>query len=180
MGVSARPPLCARTITRLVAALAWPLLSGSRSVASLAEPSQDFSWLVKSEAGQIELVRSGAVSARELVELSSLRRIERIDPELNAFVAVYGERALQQADEAAAFDQFSAGIRQAARGLVAQASFDHARSARFLTAASNGRAALSRVLSACLQPGAGDALELVLAQDVRAPRDERRDDGPLV
>ena len=50
-------------------------------------------------AGQIELVRSGAVSARELVELS-LNRIERIDPELNSFAAVYGERALQQADEA--------------------------------------------------------------------------------
>ena len=50
-------------------------------------------------AGQIELVRSGAVSARELVEVS-LGRIERIDPELNSFAAVYGERALQQADEA--------------------------------------------------------------------------------
>ena len=50
-------------------------------------------------AGQIELVRTGAVSARELVELS-LRRIERIDTELNSFVAVYGERALEQADEA--------------------------------------------------------------------------------
>ena len=50
-------------------------------------------------AGQIELVRSGAVSARELVALS-LSRIERIDPELNSFAAVYAERALQQADEA--------------------------------------------------------------------------------
>jgi amidase len=50
-------------------------------------------------AGQIELVRSGAVSSRELVELS-LRRIERIDPELNSSAVVYGERALQQADEA--------------------------------------------------------------------------------
>jgi amidase len=50
-------------------------------------------------AGQIELIRSRAVSARELVELS-LRRIERIDPELNAFAAVYAEPALQQADEA--------------------------------------------------------------------------------
>ncbi|MFL5865167.1 MAG: amidase [Solirubrobacteraceae bacterium] len=50
-------------------------------------------------AGQVELVRSGAVSARELVELS-LSRIERIDPELNSFAAVYGERARQQAGEA--------------------------------------------------------------------------------
>jgi amidase len=50
-------------------------------------------------AGQIELVRSGAVSARELVELS-LSRIERIDRDLNSFGAVYGERALEQAAEA--------------------------------------------------------------------------------
>jgi amidase len=50
-------------------------------------------------AGQIELVRSGAVSARELVEMS-LGRIERIDPELNSFAAVYGERALEQAAQA--------------------------------------------------------------------------------
>ncbi len=50
-------------------------------------------------AGQIELVRSGAVSSRELVELS-LNRIERMDPELNSFAAVSGERALQQAAEA--------------------------------------------------------------------------------
>jgi amidase len=35
-------------------------------------------------AGQIELVRRGAVSARELVELC-LSRIERIDRELNSF-----------------------------------------------------------------------------------------------
>jgi amidase len=50
-------------------------------------------------AGQIELVRSGAVSARELVELC-LNRIEQIDPELNSFAAVYGEQALQHAVEA--------------------------------------------------------------------------------
>jgi amidase len=50
-------------------------------------------------AGQIELVRTGAVSARELVELS-LSRIDRIDLELNSFAAVYAERALEQAVEA--------------------------------------------------------------------------------
>jgi amidase len=50
-------------------------------------------------AGQVELVRSGAVSARELVELS-LNRIERMDRELNSFGAVYGERALREAVEA--------------------------------------------------------------------------------
>ena len=50
-------------------------------------------------AGQAELVRSGEVSARELVE-TSLDRIGRLDPELNAFGAVYAERALAEADEA--------------------------------------------------------------------------------
>ena len=52
-------------------------------------------------ARQAELVRSGEVSARELVELS-LRRIERFDPQLNAFGAVYAERALEEADAPAA------------------------------------------------------------------------------
>jgi amidase len=43
------------------------------------------------------MVRSGEVSARELVELS-LARIEELNPELNAFVEVDGERALATAD----------------------------------------------------------------------------------
>ena len=44
-------------------------------------------------ARQAQLVREGEVSARELVELS-LERIERFDPQLNAFGAVYAEQAL--------------------------------------------------------------------------------------
>ena len=48
-------------------------------------------------ARQAELVRSGEVSARELVELS-LSRIERFDPQLNAFGAVYAEQALEEAE----------------------------------------------------------------------------------
>jgi amidase len=48
-------------------------------------------------ARQAELVRSGEVSARDLVELS-LSRIERFDPQLNAFGAVYAEQALEEAD----------------------------------------------------------------------------------
>jgi amidase len=47
-------------------------------------------------AGQVELVRRGDVSVRELVELT-LGRIERLDPEINAFGAVYRERALREA-----------------------------------------------------------------------------------
>jgi amidase len=48
---------------------------------------------------QAELVRSGQVSARDLVELY-LARIGRLDPELNAFRVVLGERALIEADQA--------------------------------------------------------------------------------
>jgi amidase len=49
--------------------------------------------------GQAELVRRGEVSSRELVELS-LERIERLDPELNAFRLVMPERALADAEAA--------------------------------------------------------------------------------
>jgi amidase len=50
-------------------------------------------------AHQAQLVRSGAVTARELVELS-LERIERLDPAVNAFRVVRPERALAEADAA--------------------------------------------------------------------------------
>ena len=49
--------------------------------------------------GQADLVRRREVTSRELVELA-LTRIERLNPELNAFGAVYGERALTEADGA--------------------------------------------------------------------------------
>ncbi len=44
------------------------------------------------------MVRSGEVSARELVE-TSLARIEELNPKLNAFVEIDGERALATAAE---------------------------------------------------------------------------------
>jgi amidase len=50
-----------------------------------------------SAAEQVELVRSGAVSARELTG-ATLRRIETLDPTLNAFRVVFDERALDEAD----------------------------------------------------------------------------------
>ena len=50
-------------------------------------------------ARQAELIRAGEVSSRELAELY-LERIERLDPELNAFTEVLGERALAEADAA--------------------------------------------------------------------------------
>jgi amidase len=50
-------------------------------------------------ARQAELVRSGEVSARELLEVH-LQRIERHDPRLNAFRVVLAERARAEADQA--------------------------------------------------------------------------------
>src|SRR2546430_10178026 len=52
-------------------------------------------------ARQAELVRAGEVAPRELVE-TYLERIDRLDPRLNAFRSVYRERALVEADQAAA------------------------------------------------------------------------------
>lgn len=51
-------------------------------------------------ARQAELVAAGEVSPQELVGLA-LRRIERLDPHLNAFSAVYAERARIDALQAA-------------------------------------------------------------------------------
>ncbi|MGI8846262.1 MAG: amidase [Thermoleophilaceae bacterium] len=50
-------------------------------------------------ARQAELIRSGELSSRELVE-TYLERIARLDPELNAFRVVMAERALADADQA--------------------------------------------------------------------------------
>jgi amidase len=50
-------------------------------------------------ARQAELVAAGDVSSRELTELY-LERIERLDPQLNAYRVVMAERALAEADQA--------------------------------------------------------------------------------
>jgi amidase len=50
---------------------------------------------------QAELVRSGEVSPRELVE-TALERIAELDPQLNAFRTVFAEQALLEADRAGA------------------------------------------------------------------------------
>jgi amidase len=50
-------------------------------------------------ARQAESIREGAVSAAELVDLY-LERIERLDPELNAFRVVFAERARAEAAQA--------------------------------------------------------------------------------
>ena len=48
---------------------------------------------------QVELIRAGEVSSRELVQLY-LERIERLDPSLNAFRIVLSDRALAEAEQA--------------------------------------------------------------------------------
>ncbi len=50
-------------------------------------------------AGQVELLRRGDATSRELTQLS-LDRIARLNRRLNAFNAVYRERALAEADDA--------------------------------------------------------------------------------
>ena len=53
--------------------------------------------VLRASAGeQAALVRAGEISARELVE-ASLRAIERLDPDINAFTALAPERALAEA-----------------------------------------------------------------------------------
>jgi len=52
-------------------------------------------------ARQAELIDQGEVSPRELVE-TYLERIDRLDPQLNAFRVVFAERALAEADQAQA------------------------------------------------------------------------------
>jgi amidase len=53
-------------------------------------------WAFTSAAEQAALVRTGEVSPRELVE-SALRRIEALEPKLNAFIELDGERAVEAA-----------------------------------------------------------------------------------
>ncbi len=50
-------------------------------------------------ARQAEMVRSKDVSVRELIEMT-VKRIERLDRELNAFRSVYPERAIEEAKSA--------------------------------------------------------------------------------
>jgi amidase len=75
-------------------------------------------WAFTSAAEQAALVRTGGASARELVE-SALRRIEALDPKLNAFVELDGERALEAADEVRpSEEQPFAGVPIAIKGNV--------------------------------------------------------------
>src|SRR3954447_9419417 len=55
-------------------------------------------WAFTSAAEQAALVRAGEASPHELVE-SALRRIESLNPKLNAFIELDAERALEAAAE---------------------------------------------------------------------------------
>src|SRR4051812_1556890 len=84
-------------------------------------------------AGELaSLVRSGHVAARELVELS-LERIEALNPALNAFMEVDGERALEAAGEIGRGDSRPfAGVPIAIKGNVPVAGFCMNFASRFL------------------------------------------------
>jgi amidase len=56
-----------------------------------------------------ELIRSGDARPREVVE-AALRRIEALDPSINAFIPVAGERALAEADAVKPGEQPFAGV----------------------------------------------------------------------
>src|SRR5947207_1757926 len=58
------------------------------------------------------MVRQGQVHPRELVEIC-LRRIDALDPQLNAFRTVLGERALAEASRAQTADGLLAGGHEA-------------------------------------------------------------------
>src|SRR5438270_7630353 len=60
-------------------------------------------------SGLADLVRRGEVTPRELVDLS-LRRIEALNPRLNAFRTTMPEQALAEADAAAASGGPLAGV----------------------------------------------------------------------
>src|SRR3954469_11828697 len=85
-------------------------------------------------AGELaSLVRSGHVAARELVELS-LERIEALNPALNAFMEVDGERALEAAVEIGRGDTRPfAGVPIAVKGNVPAAGFSMNFASRFLS-----------------------------------------------
>src|SRR2546423_5737542 len=63
----------------------------------VSSPDMATEYLTRPAIEQAELIRTGEVSSRELVE-ESLRAIEALNDELNAFVTLAADRALAQAD----------------------------------------------------------------------------------
>ena len=78
------------------------------------------------------LVRSGGASPREVTE-AALRRIEALDGEINAFIAVDGERALAAADKVVPGNaQPFAGVPIAIKGNIPVEGMPHTFASRFL------------------------------------------------
>ena len=78
-----------------------PTTTPNGGSAASARPSDPADLLFAGPARLAALVRAGDVSPRELVE-ASLRRIEALDPQLNAFRKVLAERAMAEAGQAEA------------------------------------------------------------------------------
>ena len=99
---------------------AWALTSAriERRSGLLVGPARVDDTAFASAVEIAALVRSGGASAREVVE-AALRRIEALDPALNAFIEVDGERALAAADAVKPGDaQPFAGVPIAIKGNV--------------------------------------------------------------
>src|SRR5579884_4554673 len=72
-------------------------------------PQQDEELAYAGPAALVELVRRGEVRPRELVEVF-LRRIERIDPRLNAFRVTLADEALAAAERIGGHEGPLAGV----------------------------------------------------------------------
>jgi amidase len=89
-------------------------------------------WAFTSAAEQAALVRKGEASPRELVD-ATLRRIEALEPRLNAFIELDGDRALAAAAEVTPGDaQPFAGVPIAIKGNVAVAGLCRNFASKFL------------------------------------------------
>jgi len=95
------PGCSRRTFVKSLSATAVALMSGLGNARPMgSQPgaaASDATWLSLSEASR--LVRDKKVSPVELTQ-SCLKRIERLNPKLNAFITVTAESALAQAREA--------------------------------------------------------------------------------
>jgi amidase len=98
-------------------------------------------------AALAELVRSGQVHPRELVELC-VRRIEALDPQLNAFRTTIAEEALAAAESVARDDGLLAGVPIAVKGDTAVAGQVTTRGSRSYGPAESADAEVVRRLRA--------------------------------
>jgi aspartyl-tRNA(Asn)/glutamyl-tRNA(Gln) amidotransferase subunit A len=94
-----------RTFVKSLSATAVTLISGIgnampiESQPAVVTPASDATWLSLSEASR--LIRDKKISPVELTQ-ACLKRIERLNPKLNAFITVTADSALAQAREAEA------------------------------------------------------------------------------